>query len=384
MRFRLVFGATVALLTVAGAALLGACGSGACSETLTCDGSSEGGEDSTVDSPPDAGTDVGRDGTLEAELDSAFDGSDAEALDAPDVHDAPVDVVEAAAACGCTPAVPAGFSGPVAFAQEAPASGVAPTPPACASPYTVQAVNGGNDPIFSAPTCTCTCGAVDGGCSVSTVRTFLDNVCVNQCGFVSAPTCTSSECVGESSNSAIVSVPVAMGGACTQSVQKTVPAWNAAQDWGVTGRACATTSTLPEGGCTGTEICAPAPSSAFGTGVCVYQTGKVVACPSTYPNQHVLYSSGTDTRSCVDSCSCGSPTGVSCSVVGAVSTSSTCAGASLLFGDAGSCATFPVTSPPFFVSATVTPSGGSCAPGGSATEAGTVTPTGPTTVCCAN
>ena len=281
MRLRFVFCVTIALLSVAAAGMLDACSSGACSETLTCDGSSEGGEDGTVDSPPDVGSDVARDGTtLEASLDSAMDGSDAgegsadaedssadatdgptdapsDAKDAADAGDAPGDVVEAAAVCGapftCIPAVPAGFSGPVAFVQEAPASGDAPTPPACASPYTVPAVNGVSDPLASPPTCTCTCSGVDGGCSVPTVHTFLDNVCVNQCNLVSAPSCVPSGC-GSTSQSAIVSVPVPMGGACTESVQKTVPAWNAAQDWAVTGRACATSATLTEGGCTGTEI----------------------------------------------------------------------------------------------------------------------------------
>jgi hypothetical protein len=417
LRARLLVCATVAVLSAASAGLVGACSSGACSETLTCDeAATEGGEDGTVDSPIDVRSDTGMDVTPG---DGSVDGSDAgdaadgasdardssadagdgasdapsDALDASDARDAPADAVEAAGVCGapftCTPAVPAGFTGPVAFVQEAPASGGdAPAPPACAAPYTVQAVNGVNDPIVSPPTCTCACGAVDGGCSASSVETFLDNVCVNPCNGVSAPTCMPSGCgttsTPRSSQSAIVSVPVPMGGACTEFVQKTVPPWNAAQDWGVTGRACATSSTLPEGGCTGTEICAPAPPSGFGTSLCVYRSG-LQTCPSTYPNQHLFYASGTDTRSCVDGCSCGSPTGVSCSVVGSVSSSATCAGASLLFADAGSCAAFgSAFTTPFFVNATVTPSGGSCAPGGGATPSGGVTPNNPVTVCCAN
>jgi len=389
LRSRRVFCATVAVLAVASAALVGACSSGACSEMLTCDGgpSSEGGQDGTLDALAEVGSDVETDGTVEAAGEAAtdaLDGSDAtdgstDAGDSTtDATDGPTDA-GCAAPFTCAPAVPTGFHGPVAFAEEAADSGNAPAPPACTPPYTVQVASGFNDPIASPASCTCTCGSLKGGCSTVTIETFSDNICQNECNAVLAGACTASGC-GGIAQSAIVSVPRPSGGSCAEAVQKSVPAWNPTANWAVTGRACASSSALPEGGCTGAEVCAP--SSPFGSSLCVWESGNV-ACPTPYPNQHLVYASGSDSRTCADNCTCASPTGVSCSVVATVASKSSCSGGSVLVADAGSCAHFGSVMASF-VSASVTPSGGSCTPGGSTAPSGTVTPTEPTTVCCEN
>jgi hypothetical protein len=412
LRPRLLVCATVAVLSVASAGLVGACSSGACSETLTCDdAATEGGEDGTVDSAIDVGADTTTDVTVDAPGETSVDGSDAgdaadgssdardssadsgdapsDALDASDARDAPADVVEAAAVCGapftCTPAVPAGFTGPVAFVQEAPASGDAPTPPSCAAPYGTQVVNGFNNPVASQPTCTCACGAVDGGCIAPQVETFTDNTCVNVCKAIpAAGTCAApitAACGGATSSSAkVIQAAQPGGGSCTASVQTSLPTWNPTQDWGVTGRACSSTSALPEGGCVGTDLCAP--PSPFGTSLCVWKTGNV-GCPASYPNAHLTFASGADQRGCINtSCSCGSPSGVSCSATTTVEAEadSGCLG-NLLVGT--SCTGYTMTTTPF-VSAIVTPSGGSCTAGGVASPTGGIVPMTPTTVCCAN
>jgi hypothetical protein len=425
---RIALCATLALLGVAVEALVGACSTSNCTETLTCGdaGPREGGADATVDASNDVSSEAGTDGATDA-------------LDAPD---APV--------CACIPPVPAGFLGPVAFIEETPDAGNAAAPPPCVAPYTFEVVSGFNDPIASPASCTCACGSVTGvGCSAVTVQTFSDNTCHNRCGSVLAGTCTASQCA-QATQSAIASASTQVGGSCAASVEKGVPTWNAGQDWGVAGRACASSAPVPEAGapdggdggddgsaqsdggdggaavpdsgeggspvtdsgapdggdsgspasdsgapdggdsgspapdsgCAGTEVCAP--FSPFGSSLCVWQSG-VVACPASYPNQHLLYASGTDSRSCTPgNCSCPAPTGVSCSVSVTISTEANCSGATVLVGDAGACANYGSVTSPSFVGAHVTHSGGSCTPNGSATANGQITPTGATTVCCGN
>jgi hypothetical protein len=411
---RIALCATLALLGVAAGALVGACSTSNCTETLTCGdaGPHEGGADGTVDSSSDASSDAGSDG----------------ATDAMDAADAP--------SCACIPVVPAGFQGPVAFVEdEATDGGNAPSPPPCVAPYAYEAVNGFRNPIASAASCTCQCGSVTGaGCSAVTVQTFSDNTCHNQCGSVLAATCKASQCA-QATQSAIASAPTPVGGSCAASVKENVLTWDSDHDWGVIGQACASSavpeagasdggdagdggsdgsagadsgdsgSAVPEGGeggspgadsgapdggdgnlpgadsgCEGTEVCVP--FSPVGSSLCVWKSG-VVACPVSYPYQHLLYASGTDGRSCTTGdCGCPAPTGVSCSVTTTISTSANCSGAVVLVGDAGSCAAYGSLTNPTYVGATVSHSGGSCAPSGSASPTGTVTPTAATTVCC--
>jgi hypothetical protein len=420
---RLAVCAALALLGLAGTALVEACSSATCRETLTCDVdvSGEGGHDATVDSADEASADAETEGATDAgdaaDAADAFDASDAaDATDAADAADA-ADALDAAdgsdaPVCSCTPAIPAGFQGPVAFVEEAPPSGKASPAPPCVAPYTVQVVSGFDDPLSSPASCTCACGAVSGvACSAVSLQTFSDNICHNQCGSILAGACTDSQCA-EPSQSAIAT-STGSGGKCAASVHVVVPTWAAGQDWAITGRACAPTTPLPEAGsppdggstasdggdggstlldggvampdsgCAGTDLCAP--PSPFGSSLCVWQSGTV-ACPASYPTQHLLYASGTDTRACaMGSCSCPPATGVSCAVTATISTSATCSGATLIVeAKAGACAEYSAMRSPSYVTASATPSGGACVPGGSATATGAVTPTGPTTVCCGN
>ena len=73
--------------------------------------------------------------------------------------------------------------------------------------------------------------------------------------------------------------------------------------------------------CSGTQTacgidttCAPVPPAGAGFRQCISQKGepKVLACPTTYPDRHVVYDGVDDTRAC-SPCACGTPIGAKCS-----------------------------------------------------------------------
>lgn len=376
----------VAVLACGAAAMLvgalGACSTSECHETLTCDlgpgdsASEQSGDDTTRDVAADRQLDAKQDAALDVAADTSPDVLDG-AADA--AGDSPLGGGCEEAGLTCTPVVPAGFTGPVAFALSTNDAGNAPPPPACAGAYSADVLDGHANPNFAPASCTCTCGAVAGGCTDPVVETFTDNTCVNKCNQVLAGACTQDSC-GQSSQSAKITVDSQpSGGSCPESVQKSAPSWSASQDWAVAGRACAAGSP-PDAGCPATQICMPPPPQQFGTALCVWQVGDV-PCPSSYPAKQLLYGSGTDDRDCIDACTCGSPGGVTCAATVTASANANCSGATLLTGG-GACNFYGTIGTPY-VSSVVTPSGGSCQPGGNATPTGTVTPTSPSTVCCA-
>src|SRR5262249_14487485 len=87
------------------------------------------------------------------------------------------------------------------------------------------------------------------------------------------------------------------------------------------GRGC--TSTPSSGACAAGDTCLATPSAPFLATMCIGQDGDV-ACPAPYTDNHVLYDSVSDNRSC-DPCDCGSVSG------------RTCAGNAEFFTGAGTC-----------------------------------------------
>ena len=288
----------------------------------------------------------------------------------------------------CAPEAPAGFQGPVVLYDE---SGGPPAPsvPPCEAPYPSDQLDGYDAPSFQASSCACQCGSVDRGCIGPAIRTFTDNTCRNSCNLASAiEGCASDACTQPVQSAMIVTPPaVSAAGSCSASAQATFPAWDAARDWGRSGRACGTGRSLLRGGCSTAQVCTPRPPSTLAPGLCVFESGDA-SCPATYPGKHTYFAGGSDSRSCTGGCRCDPPTGVTCTLISAA-ISSSCPGGSgistmtgLEDGGSPKCSAFSSTPTPF-ASATLAPSGGSCAPAGTTGPTGTVAPTTPTTVCCA-
>jgi hypothetical protein len=150
-------------------------------------------------------------------------------------------------------------------------------------------------------------------------------------------------------------------------------------EWGVDGRACAPTVTLAQVDCKSGSVCAPAPAAPYGAQLCIVQAGDV-GCPSgPYTNRNTLYAGVDDTRGC-SSCTCGTPTGGSCvaSFSAYPSSDGSCSGQPDIYDAPVKCAG---VNDPADLRLTITTSSASCTPS-PVSPTGSVSPMGPTTVCC--
>ena len=309
-------------------------------------------------------------------------GSDASTDQSPsDVVSEPLPTIDAPSCGGggvCVDSVPSGWTGPLAL-FDSTGGPPAPQPAACPATYPTDVFDGNASLSAPAATCACTCGSVTGAtCGASTLQVYTGSNCGStNCFNATVTSCTSLAC--NTGNSAKITPPAPVGGTCTAQPTKTVPALG----WSRTGRACQTTST--SSGCAGSSVCVPLPPAPFAQTVCILQQGDV-ACPAGIYGQKLLYYTGaTDTRSC-STCGCDPATGVTCS--GGQMTlwdASGCSGSKIGLAIDGTCRSANgITTVSANQTIAPTPSGGSCnASSGSGKPTGSVTPTGPTTVCCA-
>ncbi len=206
----------------------------------------------------------------------------------------------------CVPAVPSGWSGPVAMA-----SGPS-TPPACTSEYPTQTTSGVLADNLSADpaTCGCTCkNPVIAICSTATLNVYGGGTC-GSTGNKVADLVNGSKCTAASLDSLATHMRATgnfISGSCVAQPSEQVPS----ATWGLQARACGGASTA--GACSGGQLCVP-PAATFE--MCIYQAGNL-ACPAGYTNKSVFYEGFDDTRGCT-ACTCGTATG-NCVGTGTVS-----------------------------------------------------------------
>lgn len=247
---------------------------------------------------------------------------------------------------------------------------------------------------------TCTCAPPAGSCSLPTTMTAnaatcaqngpstphtpfdpsagWDGTCDTNQSIPSGKLCSGVKCV-----QSLTIGPLAMNeGSCVPS-QPSAPA---APTWKTFVRACwAGYPPQPQNYCDSTaDICIPASPPGFR--VCIYQKGDN-ECPaefSPYTEKHIVATKYEDTRSC-SPCSCGAPSGGSCSSAISVYTDGACSTAAYAttVTSAGSdCHDLPAGVPLGSKSATApayTP--GTCAPSGGE-PTGEAKPFQPATYCC--
>jgi hypothetical protein len=360
------------------------CGSNDCTETATCAAPPDGSAGDVVGVDAPSGDGPGVDGTTGHDSGSPGDAS-TDAMTVPDVVF--IDAASCPTGSQCVDAVPAGWAGPLVLSDQS-SGPPAPTPPACPASYPTDAYDGHANPTSPVATCGCTCGSITGAdCNSTTplgVTLYAEANCMGPtCSSDSLPYTTQGFCVGTGCagpTSARVSLATVENASCPAMPSQNVPAWA----WSETARTCQATSV--GGGCSGAQVCVPTPPSPFSAQLCILQSGDV-ACPtgSSYSQKHTYYASVTDTRGC-STCTC-TPSGITCSG-GTVSlatgiSGSMCAGTMVNVPTDGNCYPVSIGAGGVFAwtTAEATPSGGTCtASGGTAT--GTVTPGGPTTVCC--
>jgi hypothetical protein len=323
--------------------------------------------DATAPDAPDAGT--ARDASVRDALPSDARG---DAVDEPPPH--------CASGFACAPAVPSGWSGPFEIY-------VGPgAPPPCGVNFSGAALDGHVGLSAPAASCACTCGQASGVQCSSPALTFYSGstTCTlgSPCSTVvlgpgaCTPVDVSTAC--GTSVGAFMTVPpsTALQGTCGAVPAVTVPP----STWTSQTRACAAAVAPARADCAAGNVCAPAPSSPFGSTLCVEQSGNVPACPTGYTARSVSYGAVDDTRAC-SACTCGPVTGASCggSVTQFASTDGGCQSGQIIYPLGQSCD--PVQQPAD-LEVTVTASGGSCAPGPTA-AIGAASAAQPTTFCCA-
>jgi hypothetical protein len=156
----------------------------------------------------------------------------------------------------------------------------------------------------------CPCNLVDAICTTSTLECFMDGACTDPPTWIVEnidTTCidhpTPSAERMQDGGCALVAEPILMNeGMCTADTTSQVQE----EMWATAVFACPVSAT---GSCAPGEACVPIVDN-VDTTACIRQGegSDVDVCPLEYPTEFVVYTDGTDNRSC-GSCSCGS---VSC------------------------------------------------------------------------
>jgi hypothetical protein len=219
----------------------------------------------------------------------------------------------------CVPAVPAGWTGPVAFYEGTNAA------PLCNAsggfPTQKQSAHSGIVPgDATCPTCECNFTGTP-VCKANLVFGSTAD-CQSGCCWGSAPgictgsplTATNGTCLGVGlcqngtiKPTAIEITSASVSGTCTSAANGTAdiptPTWTnevrACGDAVATGKGCGTDG-----------ACMPVPAAPFGSSACIYKTGDT-SCPSPFSTKHLVHQNTQDTRSCTP-CSCGALTGGDC------------------------------------------------------------------------
>jgi len=145
--------------------------------------------------------------------------------------------------------------------------------------------------------------------------------------------------------------------------------------WSYAARICADP---PEGGgCEGSDVCVPTTAAPFTT--CIHRSGDQ-DCPAPFDDKTLLFGGVDDQRGC--DCSCGAPSGASCTAQTAIhGWSTSCQGSSpFTLTHDGSCQGVVGPFAGGSMQYTATPSGGPCPV--NAQPAGEASGTQPRTVCC--
>jgi hypothetical protein len=285
--------------------------------------------------------------------------------------DAPIaaDVIVTCGSGGtCAPGAPSNWMGPVVLTVGAG------SPPMCPT-GTTDVFDGHGDLVAPAATCSsCSCGAASVTCAGPVLTLYDDPGCTTAAGTTLT---AGAACTPVVAAAVTVAAPVATGScAPSTSVATTTP-----PTWGTTARACTVGAPPP---CSGGGLCVLPSASAD---VCVMQMGAATMCPHGYPAGPQLFYTGVDDGRACSACSCGAPSGVSCSIaspaVDAYAPGSGCSGTPGVTMSAP--ATCTELTPYQFVELVAPPSvvgTGSCGVAGGGMAIGMATPKGATSFCC--
>jgi hypothetical protein len=278
----------------------------------------------------------------------------------------------------CVEATPAGWSGPGIFFASSDATTA--SLPACPPAYSVDAVDGVNDPSAPPAACQCACGPPSGVACTPSVSFYYDSACANLCETesLSLNACVAS-CAGAQTMS--VSLQLSGSGGCAPRPSTQVPT----ATWGSTARVCAPAKASAGSGCSAGQICVAKPPSPFDSGACFWQSGAV-SCPDPSDTRYVYFASTnpTDNRGC-SACTCSAAQGVTCGgsslTTFATFSDGSCDDDAGIVTQVDICIDAPASAHGVVATSTGTATAGSCGPS-AVSPTGSFTPSSPTTICC--
>jgi hypothetical protein len=276
-----------------------------------------------------------------------------------------------AAGMVCVPAPPDLWQGPLIFYEAQGAS--LPAPPDCPAPYALI-YDGHGSPTGPPADCNCTCGPPTNVACTPPVMNLFTNTCTagNECAVPTQPigkTCTNLNLGGCGGPHFTISGSSPEGGSCAPATPNPTLRPSA---WTVEVRLCAFRAAPT--GCADGKVATPATGLPFDPNYCIAQKNDT-NCPPTYPVKRSYYEAYTDDRAC-DPCTCGPPTGVTCTGTVTTGGANTCTGGAVYNVPLTTCTNDPKAAAIFDGG----PTGGSCAP--QSHPKGGLTATTPTTVCC--
>ena len=283
------------------------------------------------------------------------------------------------AACGagnvCAPETPAGWAGPVVWAETATED----PQPACPAAYGELAFNAFDDLQAPPAECTCECGEASGAnCAPLTLELHgTDSSCIG------APDDTFSISASGACNSGPASSagrywevgdPGISGGECSPIDSVQVPAAGFSQTSTVCGGASEQT-----GECAGSDTCVATPPEGFESRLCVWQEGDLECPAGGYEDRFVRHADFDDGRNCT-TCTCGDPDG-DCAATVRLWTSDSCSPTSAGNVLVGAGCTASVGSTQGASAVNLVVEDASCAPSGGV-PTGEAEPDEPYTLCC--
>jgi hypothetical protein len=298
----------------------------------------------------------------------------------PDTDDPTTDTeTTGPAACGtgnvCAPEVPAGWAGPVVWAETATED----PQPACPEAYAELAFNAFDDLQAPPAECTCECGEPSGvNCAAISLELHgSDSSCIgapDDTFTISASGACNNGPASSGGRYWEVADPGISGGECSVMDSVRVPA----AGFGETSTVC-TGASVDGGECAGSDTCVPVPPKGFEPRLCIWQQGDVECPAGGYEDRFVRHAEFSDDRNCT-TCTCGDPEG-DCAGTVRLWTSGSCSPTSAGNISIGAGCTVSVGSTQGASAVNLTVEDASCAPSGGV-PSGEAEPDDPYTLCC--
>lgn len=213
------------------------------------------------------------------------------------------------AGCGggnvCVGEAPAGWAGPVVWAE----TPVSDERPPCPDAYPELEFEAFDDLQAAPADCDCECGAASGASCASVTLEYhgTDVACLTseeEFTVLANGTCsTGPDITTTSTRRWEAPQPGVIGGDCTPSAMSSIPpaTWNAASTL------CG--GVMPSAGrCEASQVCVDRPPESFESRICVWQEGALECPDGAYEDRFLRHASVDDGRNCA-TCTCGDPEG---------------------------------------------------------------------------